>query len=132
MEFIDRIIDNIITFFENTDSRYIFIGLLILYTIGDLIVRRKDSLKLTLQYRLFSYVIFVGIIMLSIPTVFTGRFEDVSDLETKKLLYDLKSDHEALVCTTRAFHYLFYATILFAFSIIMPIIKYFKIDKSVE
>jgi hypothetical protein len=117
---------------RNIDSTYVGIALLLAFIIGHLIVDRKKSLKLTLQFRLVFYIVVVGIIMLSLPTVFTGRFENVSDLETKTLLYNLKRDHEALARTTDGFHHLFFVTILFASLIVTPIIKHYKIDDSIK
>jgi len=117
---------------RNIDSLYVGTALLLVFIIGQLIVERKNSLKLTLQFRLVFYIVVVGIIMLSIPTVFSGWYEEVSDLETKTLLYQLKRDHDALVRTTEAFHHLFLVTVLFASLIVTPIIKHYKIDDSVK
>ena len=117
-------------FIQNIDSLYLTFGLLIVFLIGDFIVQSTKSIKLTLQYRLISYVIAIGFITLSIPHVFPGWFEDVSDLETKKLLYHLKRNHEALVKTTEAIRTIFFVTLIFAFSVILPIIKHFKLEKA--
>ncbi|MGV9002451.1 hypothetical protein [Flavobacterium sp.] len=117
-------------FIQNIDSGYLAFGLFIVFLIGHFIVQREKSIKLTLQYRLISYVIVIGFITLSIPHVFPGWFKDVSDLETKKLLYHLKRNHEALVKTTEAIRTIFFVTLIFAFSVILPIIKHFKLEKA--
>jgi hypothetical protein len=120
-------------FLENIDKLYISLVIGIVYIIGEIIVQRKKSLKLTLKYRLTFYVIVIGIITISIPHVFLGFPYDISDLENKKMiLYHLQTNNEALVRMTEAFREMFFITNIFAFSIIMPIIKYLKIDKTIE
>lgn len=120
-------------FLENLDREYYIFGYLIIIIIGQLIVQRKNSLRLTLQYRLWAYVIAMMLISLSIPHVFPWHPHDIENMaDRSRLLYYMRDNNETMVHVTRAFNYMFYASLIFAFSIVMPIIKHFKIDKSVE
>lgn len=116
-------------FLVEIDKFYLKIGSLIIFIIGYLIIQRKNNLKLTLQYVLFSYGIAILLLSLSIPHIFSGFPNDISDLENKKrLLYHLKKNNDALVETTQAVRDLVFITFLFLVAIVSKIIKYFKLE----
>lgn len=118
-------------FLVEIDTFYIKIGFLIIFIIGYLIIQRKNNLKLTLQYVLYSYGIAILLLSLAIPHIFSGFPHDVSDLENKKkLLYHLQRNNEALVETIQAFRDLVFITFLVLVAIISKIIKHFKLENS--
>lgn len=105
---------------------------MIVFAIGYFIVARQNNLKWTLQYHLYSYGIMMLLLAISIPHVFPGYPNDISDLENKKrLLYHLQRNSEALHQTTEAIREMVLITFLLLFSLISKIIKHFKIDKSI-
>ncbi|MBV2196205.1 MAG: hypothetical protein KUL78_06850 [Flavobacterium sp.] len=119
------------SFFAELDKFYIKIGFLIIVVIGYLIIQKKNNLKLTLQYVLYSYGIAILLLSLTISHIFPGFPQDVSDLEDKKkLLYHLQRNTDALVEITEAFRDLVLITFLFLVAIISKIIKYFKLENS--
>ncbi|WP_395043571.1 hypothetical protein [Flavobacterium sp.] len=118
-------------FLEHFDKFYIKIGFLVVFFIGYLIITKKNNLKLTLQYMLYSYGIAILLLMLSIPHIFSGFPYDVSDLENKKkLLYHLQKNNEALIKTIEAFRDLVFITFMYLIAVISKIIKYFKLQNS--
>ena len=118
-------------FFEDINKFYIKIGFLIIFCIGYLIIQRKNNLKLNLQYVLYSYGIAILLLSLSIPHVFSGFPDDVSDLENKqKLLYHLQRNNDALIETTQAFRDFVFITFLALVAVISKIIKHFKLENS--
>ncbi|WP_298395610.1 hypothetical protein [Flavobacterium sp.] len=120
-------------FLFELDTFNIKIGFLIIFIIGYLIIHRKNNLKLTLQYVLYSYGIAILLLSLSIPHIFSGFPNDISELENKKrLLYHLQRNNEALVETTQAFRDLVFITFLVLVAIISKIIKHFKLENSAE
>ena len=120
-------------FLEQIDTLYIKFGLMIVFLIGHFIVARQNNIKLTLQYHLYTYGIIILLVSLSIPHVFSGYPQDITDLENKKrLLYHLQRNNEALSQTTQAIREMCFVTFLFLVSVISKIIKIFKIEKSVE
>lgn len=120
-------------FLEQIDEFYLKMGFLAVFLIGHFIVQRKNNLKLTLYYRLYSYGIAILLLSMKIPHVFAGFPYDISDLENKtKLLNYLQENNEDLYQTTSAIREIVFVTFLFLMSIIGPIIKLYKIDKSLE
>ena len=120
-------------FLEQIDTLYIKFGLMIVILIGHFIVARQNNIKLSLQYYLYAYGIIILLLSLSIPHVFSGYPQDISDLENKKrLLYHLQRNNEALSQTTQAIREMAFITFLLLVSVISKIIKYVKIDKSVD
>jgi hypothetical protein len=120
-------------FLQYIDTFYIQIALIIVFIIGHFIVKRKKDLKLTLQYHLWFYGIIMLLLSLSIPHVFSGYPYDISDLENKKrLLYHLQKNNEAVVKTTESIRMMGFITFIFLLSSISNIVKYLKLDKSVE
>ena len=120
-------------FLEQIDTLYIKFGIIIIIIIGQIIVSRQNNLKLSLQYHLYAYGIVMMLFFISIPHVFSGYPQDISDLENKKrLLYHLQRNNEALSQTTQAIREMCLITFLLLVSVISKIIKHFKIDKSVE
>ena len=118
-------------FLVGIDTFYIKIGFLIIFIIGYLIIQRKNNLKLTLQYVLYSYGIAILLLSLTISHIFPGFPHDVSELENKKkLLYHLQRNNEALVETIQAFRDLVFITFLVLVAIISKIIKHFKLENS--
>lgn len=121
------------SFLAEPDKFYIKIGVLIIFVIGYFIIQKKNNLKLTLQYVLYSYGIAILLLSLAIPHIFSGFPHDVSDLENKKkLLYHLQRNNDALAETTQAFRDLVFITFLFLVAIISKIIKHFKLENSAE
>ena len=119
------------SFFAELDKFYIKIGFLIIVVIGYLIIQKKNNLKLTLQYVLYSYGIAILLLSLTISHIFPGFPHDVSELENKKkLLYHLQRNNDALVEITEAFRDLVLITFLFLVAVISKIIKYFKLENS--
>ena len=120
-------------FLEQIDEFYLKMGFLVIFLIGHFIVQRKNDLKLTLYYRLYSYGIAILLLSTKIPYVSHGFPYDISDLENKtKLLNYLQENNEDLYQTTRAIREIVFVNFLFLMSIIGPIIKLYKIDKSLE
>lgn len=120
-------------FLENANKFYIEIGLLIVFLIGNFIVTRKDNLKLTLQYYLYSYAIAILLLATSIPYVYPGFPDTISDLENKKmLLHHLHKNSEALAETREVITQMAFLTFILMVSVVSKIIKNFKLDKSVE
>jgi hypothetical protein len=120
-------------FLEQIDSIYSEYSFLLIFLIGHFIVQRKNDLKLTLYYRLYSYGIAILLLSTKIPYISHGFPYDISDLENKKrLLNYLQENNEALYQTTSAIRDIVFITFLFSFLIIEPIIKQYKIDKSLE
>lgn len=120
-------------FVENIDTYHIEIGLLIVFAVGYLIIKRKNDLKLTLQYFLFSYGIAILLLSFTIRHVYSGYPYDISDLENKKmLLTHLQKNNEALVQVTDAFRDMAFLTFMFLIFIISKVIHHFKIDSTVE
>jgi hypothetical protein len=120
-------------FLEKIDLLYWVMGLLIVFIIGHLIIQRKNDLKLTLQYWLYSYGIAILLLSFRIPHVFQGFPYDVSDLENKKrLLYHLQRNNEALVQTTESIRHMALITFLFLISVINKIIKHFKMEQQTK
>ena len=118
-------------FLAEPDKFYIKIGFLIIFIIGYLIIQKKNNLKLTLQYVLYSYGIAILLLSLTISHIFPGFPHDLSDLENKKkLLYHLQRNNDALVEITEAFRDLVLITFLFLVAIISKIIKYIKLENS--
>ncbi len=118
-------------FLAEADEFYIKIGFLIIFVIGYLIIQKKNNLKLTLQYVLYSYGIAILLLSLNISHIFPGFPNDVSELENKKkLLYHLQRNNDTLVEITEAFRDLVLITFLFLVAIISKIIKYFKLENS--
>lgn len=120
-------------FLQYIDTFYIQIALIIVFIIGHFIVKRKKDLKLTLQYHFWFYGIIMLLLSISIPHVFSGYPYDISDLENKKrLLYHLQKNNEAVVKTTESIRMMGFITFIFLLSSISNIVKYLKLDKSVE
>ena len=120
-------------FLEQIDTLYIKFGLMIVILIGHFIVARQNNIKFLLQYHVYAYGIIILLLSLSIPHVFSGYPQDISDLENKKrLLYHLQRNNEALSQTTQAIREICLVTFLVLVSVISKIIKLFKIEKSVE
>ena len=124
-------------FIEKIEVRYLVIVLFVAFLIGHFIVQRKNSIKLTLQYRLFFYGIVMVILWFSLPNtsylVSFGYPSEVSDIESKeKLLKYLQDYNQAIVKTTKVLHYMIFITTFWLISILFSVIKHFKIDKSVE
>ena len=120
-------------FLEQIDEFYLKMGFLVIFLIGHFIVQRKNDLKLTLYYRLYSYGIAILLLSTKIPYVSHGFPYDISDLENKtKLLNYLQENNEDFYQTTRAIREIVFVNFLFLMSIIGPIIKLYKIDKSLE
>ena len=120
-------------FLEQIDEFYLKMGFLVIFLIGHFIVQRKNDLKLTLYYRLYSYGIAILLLSTKIPYVSHGFPYDISDLENKtKLLNYLQENNEDLYQTTRAIREIVFVNFLFLMSIIGLIIKLYKIDKSLE
>ena len=120
-------------FLQKADQFYIEIGLLIIFIIGYLIIKRKNNLKLMLQYCTYSYGFAILMLSFTIRHIFSGYPYDISDLENKKmLLHHLKKNNEALIQLTDAFRDMAFLTFFLLILIISKIIKHFKIDDSVE
>ena len=124
-------------FFEKIEVRYLFIVLFLAFLIGHFIVQRKNSIKLTLQFRLIFYSIVMMILWFSLPNtsylVSFGYPNDVFDIESKeKLLKYLQDYNDAIVKTTKVLHYMILITTFWLISILFLVIKYLKIDKFVE
>lgn len=124
-------------FFEKIEVRYLFIVLFLAFLIGHFIVQRKNSIKLTLEFRLIFYSIVMVILWFSLPNtsylVSFGYPNDVSDIESKeKLLKYLQDYNDAIVKTTKVLHYMILITTFWLISILFLVIKYLKIDKFVE
>lgn len=119
-------------FLGRMDTLYIKLGLMIVFAIGYFIVARQNNLKLKLQYFVYSYAIVIFLLSLTIPHVFTGFPQDISDLDNKKrLLYHLQRNNEAIVKTTEAIRDMVFITFIMLISSISNIVKYLKIGKSV-
>ena len=80
-------------FLEQADSFYIKMGVIIVIAIGYFFVARKNNLKLTLQYLLYSYGIMMLLLSLTIPHIFPGYPDDIQALENKKKLFFKVVDH---------------------------------------
>ena len=120
-------------FLQEVDSLYIVFGLLVVFLIGHFIVQRKNDLKLTLQYLMYSYGFAMLLLSIKIPHVFQGFPYDDSDLENKKrLLYHLQRNNEALVQTTEAFRQMAFMTFAFIAIISNKVIKYLKLENSTK
>jgi hypothetical protein len=116
-------------FLQEVDSFYIEIGLIVVFIAGHIIVQRKNDLKLTLQYWLYSYGIAMLLLSTTIPHVFKGFPYDVSDLENKKrLLYHLQRNNEALVQATESIRSMGFITFLFISIVISKVIKNLKLE----
>ena len=117
-------------FLEQADSFYIKMGVIIVIAIGYFFVARKNNLKLTLQYLLYSYGIMMLLLSLTIPHIFPGYPDDMLALENKKkLLYHLQKNNDALAETTDVIREMAFLTFAFLVSIVSKIIKHFKIEK---
>ena len=124
-------------FIEKIELRYLVIVLFLAFLIGHFIVQRKNSIKLTLQFSLIFYGIVMMILWFSLPNtsylVSFGYPSDVTDIESKeKLLKYLQDYNNAIVKTTEALHYMIFITTFWLVSILSSVIKYLKIDKTVE
>ncbi len=120
-------------YLQNIDSFYLAIILLIAFIIGDIIVQKKKSLKLKLQYRLVFYGIVMMILLFSLPStpslVSFGYPGDVADIENKeKLLKLLQNYNDAIAKTTEAVHFMIFITVFWLLSIVSSIIKHFKLE----
>lgn len=121
--------------FENIDSLYLLIGLLVVFVIGHFIVQRQKSFKLTLQYRLAFYGLIMMILWFSLPITPSlstfGYPEDVSDIESKeKLLKYLQRYNVAIVKTTEVVHHMIFITTFWFVAIISSMVKYMKLEKA--
>ncbi len=120
-------------FLESIDKRYYYIFFGIIFIIGHFIVQRKDDLKLSLKYYLFSYGIVILLFSSSLPYVFRGYPHNVSDLDDKKmLLYHLQENNDALAETIRAVRKMASITFVFIVVIIINVIRHLKIEKSAK
>ena len=118
---------------EQIDGFYIKMCVLAVFALGHFIVGRKNNLKLTLQYLLYSYGIMILLLCTSNPNVFPGYPDTFSDLENKKmLLYHLHKNNEALSQLIEVVREMAFITFLILVSVVSKIIKYFKLDQSVE
>jgi UDP-N-acetylmuramyl pentapeptide phosphotransferase/UDP-N-acetylglucosamine-1-phosphate transferase len=118
-------------FLEQMDSFYIKMGIIIVFAIGYFFVARKDNLKLTLQYLLYSYGIMMLLLSITIPHVFPGYPDDMLALENKKrLLYHLQKSNEALAETTQVIREMALLTFAILVSVVSKMIKHFKLEKS--
>ena len=123
-------------FLEKIELRYLVLGLFLAFLIGHFFVQRKNSIKLTLQFRLIFYGVVMVILWFSLPNtsylVSFGYPSDVSDIESKeRLLKYLQDYNHAIVKTTKVLHYIIFITTFWLIAIISSVIKYLKIDKSV-
>jgi hypothetical protein len=124
---------NVMEFLEKVDTYYIEMGLLIVFVIGFLIIQRKNNLKLTLQYCVYSYGLAIVLLSFTIRHIFSGYPYDISDLENKKMLLShLRKNNEVLIQVTDAFRDMAFLTFFLLIFVINKIIKHFKLDKSVE
>lgn len=124
---------NFMDFIEHVDAFYIKISLLAFFVIGYYIVARKNNLKLTLQYLLYSYGIAILLLSTSIPFVFPGYPDDISALENKKmLLYHLHKNNDVLCQVTEVIRDMALITFMLIVIVISKIIKHLKVEKSAE
>lgn len=124
-------------FLEEVDKIYVIFALVVVFFIGHFLVQRKNSLKLTLQYRLVFYgVVMTGLWFYLPMTPILSSFgypTDISDVENnKKLLKYLQEYNIAIVKTTEVVSAMIFITTFWLVSIIISITKHFKLDKSVE
>ena len=116
-------------FLEGIDTLYYYIFFGIIFLIGRTIVEKKDDLKLSLKYYLYSYGVMMLLFYISLPHVFPGS---ITDLKSKMLLYYLQKNNDALAQTTEIVRMMAFMTFIFISMIIGKIINHLKIEKSVK
>lgn len=120
-------------FLDQVDSFYIKMGVMIAFALGYFLVTKRNNLKWTLQYLLYSYGIMMLLLSITIPHVFPGYPDDMLALENKKrLLYNLQKNSEALAETTQVVREMALLTFALLVSVVSKIIKHYKLEKSAE
>lgn len=128
---------NIIEQIEHIESSYLIVGLFILFFIGYFIIKRKDDLKLTLQYRLIWYGIVMVIFLFLLPrapwTATISSHMDLSNPENQeRFLNYLQKSNDAIDRIAEIVHFMIFITVFWLVSLISSIIKHFKLEKSTE
>jgi len=120
-------------FLEQMDSFYIKIGYIVVFLIGYFIVKQRKDLESTIKYCVYFYGIAMLSLAISIPHIFPGNLQDISDLENKKrMLYFLQRNNEAIVETTEAIRDMALITFFMITSVVSMMIKLFKQKKTVQ
>lgn len=118
---------------ESIDKLYYVLGFGILTFIGYKIIEKKKSFKLMLQYQVCVYGTAMYLLSLTIPNVFSGFPYELSDLENKKMVFHhLQKSNAALADLIDAVRNMVFITVLFFLSIIIKIIKNFKIEQTAD
>jgi len=120
-------------FMEELNYVYVLAIVIIVFVVGELIVRRKNSLKLTLQFRLVFYGFVMVILYLSFPRIPSlasiGSHMDLNDNENKeRLLTYLEKSNDVLHSLIEKVKLMIFITVFWLISIIISIIKHFKLE----
>ncbi|WP_146185044.1 hypothetical protein [Flavobacterium pallidum] len=112
-------------------------GLLIVFIIGSIIIKRQNSVKKSLQFRLVFYGVVMIILWFSLPMTPSlstfGYPEDIADIESKeKLLKYLQRYNVAIVKTTEVVHWMIFITVFWLLSIVSTLIKHVKLEDSAK
>ncbi len=121
--------------FDNDYSLYVVFGLLVLFIVGHLIVQRRQSMKLTLQYRLVCYAVVMIILWFQLPSIpwlaSIGNQDEVIAIgKNEKLLDYLQRCNDTLNEIKQVVHFMIFITVFWLVSIISSIIKHFALEKT--
>ena len=119
------------------DNTYSLLAVGIAFIIGHLIIQRKNSFKLTLQYRLFCCGIIMFILFFSLPrTPWVATISshlDFNDIKNKEIFLNyLEKSNDTIDRLIDIIQIMIFMTLFCFITIVSSIIKHFKIDKSVE
>ncbi len=123
--------------FENDNSLYVVFGLLAVFIIGHYFVQKRQSIKLTLQYRLIYYAVVMIILYLQLPTIpglaSIGNQDEIMALgDNKKFLDYLERCNDTMKTIKDVIHFMIFITVFWFVSIVSSIIKHFELEKTKE
>ena len=123
--------------FDDDRSLYVVFGLLIVFVIGHITVQRRESIKLTLQYRLYFYGLVMIILWFQLPSMpslaLLGHHGEINALaNNERLLNYLQHCNDAMDDIKHVVHFMIFITVFWLVSIVSSIIKHFKLEKTSE